>query len=804
MRLQVRFFLLATLALVAFSVLAWGQGSFGGLTGNITDQSGAVIPDASIKMINLNTAAAYSGNSTAEGVYLISGVPPGRYRVSVTKTGFKTTTREPVEVSTATTTTLNLSLAVGEVTQTVEVVADVVQLQTSSPEIGTVMPEKDMLDLPISLGGAATSGASGRRQIENFIFLTPGVTGDQWSKSINGAPGFSQEILIDGIDMQNFGAPGFVAEATPPYEAVSEFKVQNTLYPAEYGLGFGVENFSMKSGGNSFHGNLYEFLRNDVLDARGFFSSDKPVLRQNEFGGTVGGPIIKDKTHFFFAYSGFTLRGGLPRAGLITLPTEKQRMGDFSDYPAPIFDPGTTRPDGQGGFVRDPFPGNIIPANRISPIAVRAIGLLPPLDLAGSVFNNYVDRSFQPSTEHAWSLKIDHVINPKQSISGAFWRVTNDTVINGPVAGEWNPGLRKTPTLASGLRLNHFYNVSPTLVNHAGFGYTPTQPTWTLWKVDERKGNQTLQIPGIPADANGYPDLYFDRTTGQAEIYQWLGNAQENGFDPQKYKNITAVDDLTWIRGRHQFKFGTMFRFRSNLAQDVDNVAGTFEFSQLSTSQPNSPDFSNFGNAFASFMLGEVFSSFRQIPAPVQTFRDKMWAVYVDDAVKLKPNLTLSLGLRYELPSYAIEKDGIMSMLDLNRPNPGADGRPGALIFLGDGQGRTGTRNVFGSYHKSFSPRIGLSYAWKDKTVVRLGYGVFRIYPNYGRVNSGIFWNSGFGLLQAVSSTDQGVHPAFKLDDGWPPPPVGCRSEQRGVSNLGQFSCVPSGADAELDAGCPA
>ena len=238
MRFQLRFFCLGVLALATFSVLAWSQGSFGGLTGNITDQSGAVIPDANLKVVNLSTAATYSGTSTAEGIYLISGLPPGRYRLTVTKPGFKTTTREPVEVSTATTTTLNLDLAVGEVTQTVEVVADVVQLQTSSPEIGTVMPEKDMLDLPISLGGAAQIGASGRRQIENFIFLTPGVTVNQWYKSINGGPAFSQEILIDGIDMQTFGAPGFIAEATPPYEGVSEFKVQNTLYPAEYGLGF--------------------------------------------------------------------------------------------------------------------------------------------------------------------------------------------------------------------------------------------------------------------------------------------------------------------------------------------------------------------------------------------------------------------------------------------------------------------------------------------------------------------------------------------------------------------------------------
>jgi hypothetical protein len=184
------------------------------------------------------------------------------------------------------------------------------------------------------MGGAATTGATGRRQIENFIFLTPGVTGTQWSKSINGSPGFSQEVLIDGVDMQNIGAPGFIAEASPPYESVQEFKVQNTLYPAEYGGGFGVMNFTLKSGTNQFHGDLFEFLRNDKFDSRGFFAGSKSMLRQNEFGGTFGGPLLlpklyngKDKTFFFVSYSGFRLRGGIAAGNLQTLPTTLAARG---------------------------------------------------------------------------------------------------------------------------------------------------------------------------------------------------------------------------------------------------------------------------------------------------------------------------------------------------------------------------------------------------------------------------------------------------------------------------------------------
>ena len=271
---------------------SWGQGNLGGLTGHVTDPSGAAAPEASVKVTNLDTGEERSIEATNDGAYLAPGLGPGRYRVTVAKTGFKTIVQEPVIVSTATVSTLDFVLTVGEVNQSIAVSGGAAQLETNSAEIGTVMPDKAILDLPISLGGAATTGASGRRQIQNFIYLTPGVTGDQWGTSINGSPGMSAEILIDGGDMQNIGAPGFIAEQAPPYEAVTEFKVQNALYPAEYGAGYGVMNFTMKSGSNAFHGDLYEFLRNDKLDARGFFGSEKNILRQNEFGGTIGGPVI--------------------------------------------------------------------------------------------------------------------------------------------------------------------------------------------------------------------------------------------------------------------------------------------------------------------------------------------------------------------------------------------------------------------------------------------------------------------------------------------------------------------------------
>jgi hypothetical protein len=715
--------------------------------------------------------------------------------VTVTQPGFKTAIQEPVTVSTATVSRIDFVLVVGEVTESVTVSGGAIALQTTSAEIGTIMPAKTILDLPISMGGAATTGATGRRQIENFIFLTPGVTGNQWNKSINGAPGFSAEILIDGIDMQNIGAPGFVAEASPPYEAVEEFKVQNTMYPAEYGGGYGVINFTLRSGTNKYHGDLFEFVRNDKFDARSFFGgSTKPMLRQNEFGGTFGGPVIvpklyngRDKTFFFFAYSGFRLRGGVPTGGLVTLPTALQREGNFSDWPFPIFDPATTRSDGRGGGERDPFPNNQIPRNRFSGVALRSLPLIPSTDLPG-YFNNYVNRSNQPSTDDDWSIKVDHQINSKQRLSFAYWHVDGNTQINGAVAGEFNPGFRDTPTSASGLRLNHTYTISPTILNRMGFGYTPTSPTWSRWRLDPREGNKVLQIPGIPATSRGYPILNFTGPTPYAS----LGNSNNNGTDPQFFQNWSGADDLTWVKGSHQIKAGFMFRRREMTILDRRNEGGSFTFNSLSTSQPNSPDFARFGNPFASFLLGEVFSANAAVPAPLRHFKDDFLATYGEDVIKLRPNVNLSLGLRYEIPFYAREKEGQISFLDMSRPNPGAGGRPGALVFLGQGEGRTGTYDIFGSYYKSFSPRIALTYGIGKQTVIRTGYGIFRVATAVGRLNGCNFWCSGFGLQPSYTSTNQGVTSAFSLDAGFPPNPKSPPIFDPALNNNGNVSLINS------------
>jgi hypothetical protein len=362
-------FLLFLGPLLISPMVIWAQVSAGEIVGTVTDPSGAVLPGVEIEATHLATNQKFSTMVTAVGKYLLSAVPVGDYRVLAQLTGFKASVAE-TSVFTGRTTAVNIQMVLGALTDQVTVKADTAPLlQTTSAEISTVVERKVIMELPVMLSQPG-SNSSGRRQIEQFQFLTPGVTGNQWSKSFNGSPDRSQEAVIDGVPLGNGqGVPGFIGQWSPPYEAVEEFKVSSSMYPAGDGRGFGLTNFTMKSGTNAFHGDAFYIGNNDKFNARGFFAPARPTIRQNNFGFTVGGPIKKNKTFFFGAYEKYIVRTGPASNGFATIPSMPFRSGDFSQLKdsstgqlIPIYDPATTRPDGAGGFMRDPFPGNMIPA----------------------------------------------------------------------------------------------------------------------------------------------------------------------------------------------------------------------------------------------------------------------------------------------------------------------------------------------------------------------------------------------------------------------------------------------------------
>lgn len=756
--------------LVLFLALPWAtfaQGNLGGVTGTVVDSSGATIPDVRLRLTNTDTNASLQVLSTDAG-YVFRALQPGPYRLEAEKEGFRKFVRERLSILTATTLELEVTLEVGSVNESVNVTADTIALQTTTPEVSTVLQRQALLDLPIQVGtGAATTAASGRRQPESFIFLTPGVQGTQWGKSINGSPEFTQEVLVDGISAQLAGNPGFLAQSSPPYEAVEEFKVQNTLYPAEYGRGLGVINYTLRSGTNQFHGTLFEFLHNDKTDARPFFARTRPRVRFNEAGGALGGPLWipkiyngKDRTFWNFNYT--YVRNAPPINGsLVSVPPRAFRNGDFSGYTdaagamIPIYDPATTTGDG----TRTPFAGNMIPQARLSPTALRALSLVPDPDTPG-YFNNFVHRASNYTEDDIWSVKLDHLFNDRNRLSYSMWHSLNDGFSRSEF-GELSPlGLWFLSNVRGrNYRLNYDQTLRPNLLHHAAFGYTYSNPTRQL---DTRRGNEIIQLKGVPNDTPGFAAFTINNPYAGLTI----GNSNQQPNDPSANISWVWLDNFTWIKGRHSFKFGGEFRllrFDNFAGTDTGGLSGQYTFSNLSTSNLTDPQQNNLGNGWASFMLGEVFSGQRLIPAPERKMQHEFYAWFVEDVMKVNRKLTLTLGLRHEIPTVVFERNDAQSMLNLTAPNPGAGGRQGALTFLEPGQ------RLAPTYLRAFSPRVGIAYQINAKTVIRSGFGIFWSPTNgtsIGRLSR--YFNHGFSFTQTFAQLTSGRAPAFLLEDGVP------------------------------------
>ena len=755
------------MAFLGVSSLAWGQASSGTITGNVLDPTGAAVPEVEITVTHLATNVSTTVPSTAAGVYRILGLNPGEYRVEATVSGFKTFRQEPVIVFTGTTTTVDIPLEVGAVTETVEVLAQATPLNLVSSEMSGEIEERSLFDLPLKVN-------NNRRDLDSFIVLTPGVTGTAFAKNINGSQNMTTETIIDGISWQIARIPGIVGGYGPPYEAVSEFKIQTSNFPAEFSRGYGVTNFTLKSGTNQFHGNVFDFLRNDKLEANDFFRNargqNRAITRQNEYGATVGGPIIKDKTFFFFAFTGFRLRGGARERNLLTLPTALMRQGNFSElldtsktgaaFPIQIYDPATTRPDGAGGFVRDAFPGNIIPSDRISNVANLVTQNIPNPE-TGALTSNFISQAEDPSGESVWSLKFDHNISSRQKLSGSGWVREFNVDITLDFKGPLDNGLQRSQP-GRGLRLSHDFFIRPNLINHVGIGYgsritigSAAEGAYTLNNANH------YNIPNLPTAPRGVSPSWI--IAGMPALGGIFDSSSEIGH------SYNFVDTITWIKGRHTFKGGVDIRAYQQNMDQCRACSGTFQFDNRTTSQPNSPNFGTLGHPYASFLLGQshTFTQERGIGS-ARGYRVGYYAGFFQDEVKLTPKLTMNIGLRIEVPTPASEQYDRLSSLILDRPNPGAGGLPGALGFLGSGPGGIGSRR-FVPIPTDLSPRLGFAYRFNDKTVVRWGYGILRSQSN--GVTLGPIVNSlraGFTFDHFLTTLDNGVTPAVDMDTGPP------------------------------------
>lgn len=749
---------IAPAALMVFSCSSLlGQGDRGAITGVVADSTGSAVPGVALEVVNTATNARFDTVTTGTGAYRLVGLPIGFYDLTAKASGFSTYIQRGIQIQTNQTATIDISLVVGAVTESVTVEGGVPLIQTESTDVGMVVESKQFLDMPLTLGG-------GIRNPSNFIKLSPGVspTGT-WTKSISGGGGFQDQIYYDGIALSR-GDLSNDAEVNPSVDAIAEFKLITNNYSAEYAHAMGgVTSFTMKSGTNDLHGTGFYFVRNEKLDARGFFPPTRAPSKQNEWGGTLGGPVVlpklyngKDKTFWFFSFDQFYRRGGA-LAGLNTLPTARMAQGDFSEISNIIYDPASS----PNPAMRTPFPGNRIPTNRFSEVSAKMLPFLPAPELPGIVNNSIAPLAGPRADERTLGFKIDHQITTSHRISGMY----NDTYrpsIKSPgpsrlipvggesVTGLLNYNLQKVRTNV--LHLNIDSNLSPTTLNHIGLGYSRFRnPNFSLGFNEgwTQPNGGKLGLRGLQFDL--FPTVLFS-----TEGYTRFGDdiASDNFFH-----TFTVLDTLTMIRGNHTLKMGGEVQRHRDNYQNFGNGGGTFNFTRLTTGIPGN---NNTGDSFASFLLGETQSGSAYFRDSIPGGRYTVFGFFIDDTWKLTNKLTLNLGFRWEPVVPHSDPANRISYMDITLPNAAAGNIPGAIRY--GGSPGNGNRYLDMLWH-NYAPRFGLAYRLTDRTVLRGGGGIFN--SNY--INQGLGLPAfGYSTNASFASADNGTTPAFNWDDGFP------------------------------------
>jgi hypothetical protein len=788
----------AMVALVLVPALGMAQvGGSGSIRGTVLDSSGATLPGASVSATNVATGVATTRQATDAGVYVISPLPPGEYRVTVSLDGFRTFVQEHVTVDALTVVGLNATLSVGGVTQEVIVSAEPPQLKTADARLGQTIRNELYTALPLVMN------TGGPRDPTAFMFLMPGVQSiGRWG-NVMGGQDFTNDTYLDGIPITNSVVEGEGRSLAlgVSVEAIDQFQVETSGTAVMYN-GQGASNYVVKSGTNQFRGAGFEFLRNKALDAKPFFAPVKPDDNQSEYGVTVGGPIVKSQLFFFVSYDGYKDRRQTA-SGLVSVATDAERRGDFSALPVTIYDPATTRPNPNGtGFVRDPFPGNIIPSDRISPISQRLQAALPA-PTNGGLQNNYLGGNFPIGFNNDnVTTKIDLNLSTAHRASVLFSRGSRrqTTAFRGgtnaqtylPLPYTETRLVQETPTTA---QVKHNYVIGPRWVNEFSIGFSRLSVPISNATIDGR-WPQAAGIVGLPpgeADSS-FPEVAF---AGPNAPTQWRGT-DARAFT-EFLNNYTLQDNAQWVHGRHSFTFGFQAqRLDANERERAYGSLATFQFSNSQTAgfSPTGTLLTTTGNAYASFLLGELNSSNVIQDSQVATSgRFNSYDFWVQDDFRVSPRLTLNLGLRYDIMKPYVEVYDRWSFMNPDLPNPAVGNYPGAIQFAGSGPDSCQCRTPIKTYYGNVGPRLGAAYSPTDRMVFRGSYGI--MYSRRGAVGGRGGARNGTGLLgYSASSTFPSVNgfaPAFNWNNGIPPfaqPPV----FDPGL-NAGFATGLPSGGD---------
>lgn len=715
------------LAFVVFfvwqTVGTMAQVDTGVLSGSITDETGAVLPAVAVTITSQATGLKTEVLTNDVGLYVSPPLRPGRYRISAELAGFKSTsTVTTLEINQRA--VVNFVMGVGAISERVEVAAEAPLLESETSALGNVRTEKAIKELPLN----------GRNFVKLFE-LTPG-TAPLLTQSgglpivmkrgtpitaVNGLRGEDNNVLVEGVNnSENHNGLGILVY--PPLDALQEFKVQTNASDAQFGrAGGAIINLTLKSGGRDFHGNLFEFLRNSALDAKNFFDPPGkiPHFVMNQFGGTFGGPVTipglynrdRSKTFFFVDYEGIRLRQS--QTFVSTVPTAEFRRGDFSASPFRIYDPVTTRRNPSGpGLVREPFPNNVIPSERIDPVGRNLASLYPLPNLAGIV-NNFVYNPIRRLDTDNFDIKIDHQASEADALAFRYsqgnTKVFEPSFLPPPAvgAGPGPPGTNRQPHRQ--FMASYTHTLSPNKINEARFGFTRLN----LRSEPANFGRNVAQEVGIAGVNIAGDVLTSGLTIVDISGYRSLG---DSGFSPAILvsENYQWSDNFNYIRGKHTMKFGLEIQRRRYNAYQSFSPRGTLTVGRIFTTNPASP--AGTGDGLADLLLGVPSNGTIQIVSGTRGFRRSEFGFYLQDDYKLTSNLMLNLGLRYELFS----KWPWVEVADRQAQFIPERGE----VFLvrspevPDGSGtKTDYNNV--------APRIGLAYKLTRTIVVRAGYGIF-------------------------------------------------------------------------------
>lgn len=728
---MLRYFLRILIVVSAFAAVTIASAQTAQFSGRVTDPQGAVVQGAEVRVVNHATGIERRSETNSDGIYSVPFLLPGIYQIFVQGNGFTTTSSEPLTLSVGQSLTFDVQLRLGSSQQQVEVSSSVPVVDTTTSSLSTIETTQRIVDLPLNgrnfvqlawLGTGANQGAQNNGALRGTTDNNrPGI-----QVAVNGLTSFDNNFLLDGIDNNEIGQGTLIIQSAP--DAISEFRVEENSMRAEFGRGGATVNVVLKSGTNKFHGGAYEFLRNDKLDARNYFDPSRPPFQRNQYGGLLGGPILRNRTFFFVDYEGERIRQGV--SYISTVPTARMHQGDFSEIQTSLYDPYTTDPITDQRTLLNPANPYVIPSNRIDKVGQAVLNVLPLPNLSGTV-NNFVYTPKQVTNGDQFDFRLDHTINPSNQLFGhaalqdiRFLKPAPLGEAGGCCQGFGSNIDGKQQSYAIG----EYHTFNPNLTNDGRFAFL----RWQINTQHLDAGQNRSEELGIP-NANRENPQSSGLSLFSISGYTQFGDSH---FVPEIATDDTyqISDYITWIKDRHSIKFGGDFRYLSRNFYQAQAPFGTFSFSGQYTENLAT---SAGGNSIADLLLGIPASKLQDGLASMDQTTYKEVDAFIQDDWRVNQSLTFNLGLRYEVFSPVGGRVGNFDLkAGIVRNNYG----PNAITNAGVAYDTT-----------DFGPRIGFAYAPHSDpgTVVHGAFGIF--YAPEGNIFNDIGENP--PLLQLFTST---------------------------------------------------